>query len=145
MENQFLAEKFDHFTHDLFKIYKVQRFFLLILLLVLTASFIVPQLEKSYPNAKIQSFGDGLWWSIITITTVGYGDKVPLSPWGKVIGSLLAISGVILLGITISMFALYFGRKREDFYSKRNYKYLDNLTREVEALRKEVEFLVKKK
>lgn len=48
--------------------------------------------EKDFP-----SFGDGVWWAIVTVATVGYGDIVPTNPWGRVVGSALIIFGVTFL------------------------------------------------
>ena len=50
--------------------------------------------EKSFP-----SFGVAVWWAIVTLGTVGYGDVVPASSWGRVVGS-----GVILFGVTFIAF-----------------------------------------
>lgn len=48
--------------------------------------------EKDFP-----SFADGVWWAIVTVATVGYGDIVPTTPWGRVVGSALIIFGVTYL------------------------------------------------
>ena len=50
----------------------------------------------------------GLWWAIITLTTVGYGDHVPKSPGGQVIGSLCAICGIIVLAMPVAMIVANF-------------------------------------
>ena len=145
MPENHLTKNLNRFSHDLFKIYKVQRFFTAELILVLLATMLAPFFELAYyPDATIKSFGDAAWWSIVTITSVGYGDMVPLSTGGRMIGSILAISGVMLFGITISIFSLYFSRKKEAYYSYKNYKYLESLHKDVDKLKKEVEFLVKK-
>lgn len=145
MENNELKEQLDYFSQNLFKVYKVQRFIFLETALILASSILILIFESPYDISKIKTFGISIWWSLITVTSGGFGDMPPQSLIGKFIGVTLAFSGVILLGIIIAMFALYFGRKRDDFYSKRNYKYLENITKELEKLRKEVEFLVKKK
>lgn len=134
----------EKFNFEFFKIYKAQRFIIAEILLILLSAIAMPIVEGSYSNAKITSFGDAVYWGIITVTTVGYGDKVPVSSLGKIISSVLAISGLLLFGITISMFGVYFSRKRDQFYSKRNYKYLDHLSKEMDEVKKEVEYLVKK-
>ncbi|KAJ8303771.1 hypothetical protein KUTeg_018694 [Tegillarca granosa] len=53
---------------------------------------------------NISSIPDAWWWSVITMTTVGYGDVVPRSPTGKIIGMFCALSGVLLLGLVVPMF-----------------------------------------
>jgi len=50
-------------------------------------------------DATIHSLWDGVWWAFVTICTVGYGDKVPLSFAGKIIGIFLMISGIGLLSM----------------------------------------------
>ena len=43
------------------------------------------------------SVGEGMWWSVVTLGTVGYGDVVPTTPWGRVVGALTIILGVTFL------------------------------------------------
>jgi voltage-gated potassium channel len=49
------------------------------------------------PEANINSVGDGLWWAVAMLTTVGYGDRFPTSPMGKVIAVVLMLVDVALL------------------------------------------------
>lgn len=65
------------------------------LLLGLLAGFIVTLVDRQ----DFPTFGDGVWWAIVTLGTVGYGDIVPHTAWGRVIGSL-----VIVLGVTFIAF-----------------------------------------
>lgn len=76
---------------------------LLVTLLLLTATslFIVP-IESSSPNAEITTSTEAIWWSIVTITTVGYGDYVPVTDGGRVLASLLMTFGVILVSVLTS-------------------------------------------
>lgn len=50
-------------------------------------------------NPEINSIGDAAWWSIVTVTTVGYGDKVPITPLGKIIGVVLMFTGIGIIGV----------------------------------------------
>jgi voltage-gated potassium channel len=43
------------------------------------------------------SVGEGIWWAIVTLATVGYGDVVPTTPWGRVVGALVIVLGVTFL------------------------------------------------
>jgi voltage-gated potassium channel len=67
-------------------------------LLVYVASLAVLQAERGEPAATITSFGNALWWSVTTITTVGYGDEYPVTTTGRVVATLLMIGGISLLG-----------------------------------------------
>lgn len=55
--------------------------------------------ESFRPDSNIDSFWDSLWWAIVTMTTVGYGDKYPVSLGGRVVGIILICSGVGLMSL----------------------------------------------
>ncbi len=60
--------------------------------------------EQNAPGANITSFGDALWWACSTVTTVGYGDRYPVTTEGRIIAVALMIVGISLLGaITASV------------------------------------------
>jgi voltage-gated potassium channel len=56
-------------------------------------------------NPKMASFIDALWWSFSTTTTVGYGDIIPLTVPGKIVGMVLMLIGVAVFGIYTALFA----------------------------------------
>ena len=53
----------------------------------------------------VGSFGDSLWWSLQTVTTVGYGDVVPRDPAGRVVGAVLMLNGIALLSVVTAAIA----------------------------------------
>lgn len=57
-------------------------------------------IEHKLPGANITTLGDALWWSVITITTVGYGDYTPISTLGRIIGTVVMFSGI---GIAVTL------------------------------------------
>ncbi len=63
-----------------------------IFLLILSSLFIL-ELESG-PTANIETPGDALWWGLVTISTVGYGDLYPVTDSGRLMASLLIVAGV---------------------------------------------------
>jgi voltage-gated potassium channel len=64
-------------------------------------------------NPRIQTFGDAIWWSIVTATTVGYGDVSPITPEGRLIAIGLMLLGIAFIGVftaTVSSFFFDQGR-----------------------------------
>ena len=77
-------------------------------LLVLLAAAMVWHVEHLNPDASIHSFADALWWAVATVTTVGYGDKFPVSPEGKTIAISLMILGIGIFGLVSATLASMF-------------------------------------
>lgn len=75
----------------------------------------------------------GLWWAVVTMTTVGYGDVVPKSALGRLVGSMCAVSGLLLLAMPIAVIAGKFNNlyeknaDREDFIKLQNDKKEKNI------------------
>lgn len=68
----------------------------LVLLVLEVAGVAVLWFEPGAPNANITTGGDALWWGIVTVTTVGYGDQYPVTTGGRIVGVFLLIAGVVL-------------------------------------------------
>ena len=66
--------------------------------------------EHGIENSQINSIPDGFWWALITMCTVGYGDQVPVGFWGKIIGCVCAISGVLTLAIPVPIITENFNK-----------------------------------
>ena len=76
-----------------------------VVLLVYVASLAILETERFEPDSKIKTFGDALWWSVTTITTVGYGDLSPVTGTGRVIAVVLMIGGISLVGVVTATLA----------------------------------------
>ncbi len=73
--------------------------------LLLCASLAILDAERGHLGATIGSFGDAVWWSFVTVTTVGYGDVSPVTAAGRAIGIGLMLGGIALLGMVTATFA----------------------------------------
>jgi voltage-gated potassium channel len=62
--------------------------------------------ERDAPGRTFGSWADALWWAVTTLTTVGYGDHVPVTPAGRVVGATIMIIGVAVLGGVAAVVAL---------------------------------------
>jgi voltage-gated potassium channel len=78
---------------------------LLTILILTVASVLVLQFESKSPDAKITTGGDALWYSIVTITTVGYGDFYPVTPAGRITAMFIMFMGVGIIGALASILA----------------------------------------
>ncbi|MCX7762261.1 MAG: NAD-binding protein [Candidatus Kryptonium sp.] len=91
--------------NELFKI------LFLITLTVFLASSVIYLVENS-KNEQFSSIFDGLWWAVVTMTTVGYGDKVPATTVGKIVGFFVMFSGVILVSMFTATISSIFVAKK---------------------------------
>lgn len=80
--------------------------------MVLFSSIAILQVEDS-PNSNIKSAEDAIWWSYVTITTVGYGDKYPVTTEGRLIAAVLMTAGVGLFGTFTGFLASWFVQEKK--------------------------------
>jgi voltage-gated potassium channel len=69
------------------------------------SSILVLQFESRSPDANITTGGNALWWAIVTITTVGYGDFYPVTVLGRITGVFVMFAGVGIIGALASILA----------------------------------------
>jgi len=92
--------------------------FVLAMLLVVAASFAFLAEHDAQPQV-FASIPDAMWWAIVTMTTVGYGDMVPVTPLGKLVGGVIAIVGIGMValpaGLLASGFSEQLHQRRREF------------------------------
>jgi voltage-gated potassium channel len=92
-------------------------FFAIIILLIISSSLMYEAEHEAQPKA-FASIPAAMWWGIVTLATVGYGDVYPVTDWGRLIGSIVVILGIGLFalptGVLASGFAEVLARRKEE-------------------------------
>lgn len=123
----------------------------MLLHLFFLGAFAEYQIESPVQGDKINTFGDALWWSIATVTTVGYGDVYPITTTGRIVESILMIVGIAILGWLISTLgeSLIESRiskiKNQKFDKPRDNICIKNQNRNNNVIEEETKLLIKSK
>jgi voltage-gated potassium channel len=78
------------------------------LILMLNAAVVVWEFESRAPGANITTLGNALWWSVVTVTTVGYGDYTPVTLGGRLTAVALLVLGLVSLAVLTAQIASNF-------------------------------------
>ena len=90
----------------------------LLLFIVVTAGIAIYVFE-AHVNPKIQTLFDALYWALVTISTVGYGDIAPVTTQGRVISGIIIISGIAMISFVTSVIVSAFSVKLEELKENR--------------------------
>jgi voltage-gated potassium channel len=77
-------------------------------------AWLVLLLEKTAKGSNIHNYPDALWWAIVTVTTVGYGDRYPVSEGGRAVAVVLMLLGIGLIGVLTATVASVFVKEHTD-------------------------------
>jgi voltage-gated potassium channel len=106
------------------------------ILVVGVSSIMVLELERvAGDKANIHTAEDAIWWSIVTMTTVGYGDHYPVTGGGRLVAAMVIFAGIGLIGIWAGIATSWFLESSEEKQDDT----IDELRREVRALREMIE------
>jgi voltage-gated potassium channel len=114
------------------------------LLLMGIAALAELEAERHAAHATIRSFGTALWWAAATMTTVGYGDTVPVTFEGRLIAVGLMISGIALLGVVTATLASWMSERAmlaEQLDTQVTIAHIEALGEQVRRLSEQVEAL----
>lgn len=100
--------------------------------LMISCAIAILKTEHS-PDSNIKTPSDALWWTMSTMTTVGYGDKYPVTNEGRVVGVILMVCGVGIFGILSGAIASWFIHDEADAKDKEQYKETLELIRQEVA------------
>jgi len=103
-------------------------------LLSFCAALAVLDAERDAPDANITDFGDAMWWAITTMTTVGYGDRFPVTPTGRFAAAGLMLAGIALLGVVTATLASWLVERVSEEEAERS----GDLHAELTALREQI-------
>jgi len=112
------------------RLWKKNAFFRATLLIVISTvivAWLIFVAEKG-SNKNFNSFWDGVWWFFVTISTVGYGDKVPGTPVGKIIAVFMMLFGVAILSVvTATISSIFVAQKLKEGKGLQEIKFKDHL------------------
>ena len=118
----------------------------IVLLAVVTCGVLGYHFEVKAKGSNIADLGDGVWWALTTITTVGYGDKYPVTWAGRLVAIALMIVGIAFTGIISAALVSIFLRRTEQEVEEEDRRFEERVQRAVQAelapLREQLQILV---
>ncbi len=89
---------------------------------------------------QVKSFGDGMWWALVTITTVGYGDITPLTTVGRFVASALMFVGLALIASVTAIISVKFIQNFVDHHTNDDVlEKLDEMQKDLDELKKKIQ------
>ncbi len=77
--------------------------------------------DGSVPTCHFRTFGDSLWWGFITLTTIGYGDKVPATSTGQAIAAFFAVVGMAFFALPAGILGTGFALKVQEQHRQKHF------------------------
>jgi voltage-gated potassium channel len=90
------------------------RVLLVVVGLLFLGAWLVLLFENHAKGSNIHTYGDAIWWSVVTVTTVGYGDRFPVTPGGRGVAVVLMMVGIGLIGTLTATVASFFVQEHTD-------------------------------
>ena len=100
--------------------------------IIVIAATAVTTFERGH-DSKLENFSESIWWAVVTVTTVGYGDVVPVTAAGRGVAFILMLGGIALFGALTANVASFLVKSEDP-----NVAQIKELTSEIRALRAEV-------
>jgi len=79
---------------------------------VVIGTFVIFSVESNQENSQINTMLDALWWTVATVSTVGYGDVLPVTDTGKIVAIFYMFFGIGILAVFLSVLGTSFYKKR---------------------------------
>ncbi len=108
-------------------------------LVIVLGAISVLYFEVDESSGTIGTASDALWWALVTITTVGYGDEVPVTEGGRIVATLTMIVGIGIFGVIAgSLASILAPRPRQTRFTDRGASEIGVIAEELQALRTEI-------
>ncbi|MCX6816400.1 MAG: potassium channel family protein [Candidatus Beckwithbacteria bacterium] len=121
---------------------KLRRYLMALVLLALILGVWVVKFENGH---KIRTIGDGLWWALTAVTGGAYGELVPMTLMGRLIGAVLMTVGLVLFSLIVAIFASKIMRYEEKYWTKRIRLEMDSINNKLYRLEQKLDYLIKEK
>ena len=95
-------------VRSMFRRGHLERFLIAALVLVLNGAVIVYLFERHAPDSNIHTLGESVWWALVTVTTVGYGDYTPVTVPGRITACIIMGTGLVTLAVITAQVASTF-------------------------------------
>jgi voltage-gated potassium channel len=95
-------------------------------IVIFVSSVLIYVMEGNNPQSPVNTLFEAIYWSIVTISTVGYGDITPVSHEGRVVAMLVIVAGIAVLAFTTSLFVSAFTEKLDEI---REIKMIENVSK----------------
>jgi voltage-gated potassium channel len=107
-------------------------------LVIFVGGVAILDVERNAPEANITQPTDAFWWALTTMTTVGYGDRFPVTEAGRLIGAAVMLLGIALLGVLTAAIAAWFIRE----ISSKDEENLEPVENRIAALEAKIDRLL---
>lgn len=121
-------------THRLFHHRPFRNALILLAALSIFLGILIVPIESRNPKAKIYSTEEGIWWAVSTVTSVGYGDFVPVTTTGRLVGIVLEITGAIIFGLIVGIIGITMTKRQEEFVWFRLFDRLDHIDAKLQKM-----------
>jgi len=101
-------------VESILKHHSLFRVLIAVVVTLLLGAWLVLLFEDKAKGSNIHDYPDALWWAIVTVTTVGYGDRFPVTEGGRVVAVILMLVGIGLIGVLTATVASVFIKEHTD-------------------------------
>ena len=135
-----VAARSHRLAHRIANPRNVSAVLMLFILSVTGGALLVYEFERGAQGSNIGTFGDALWWAVVTVTTVGYGDKYPVTAEGRGVATLLMLLGLSVTGLLVATItAAFIGASNgEDDHHRQLIERLDRIDAELSRINSEM-------